>query len=244
MKAFDAAKDLIDSGEIFSRNDLVDLIREHQPGISPSNLNWTVREVLTRSGIRGMGRGIYQKSEKIEFRPEYTPFTSEVSKYLLSQFPQIVPVIWNTRILNNYAQHLLFNSYIIIEVDKYLIEPIFDKLMDRFKNVFIDPSEDILWRYAKSDETIVVKKLISQAPLLKFRDFRTISLEKLIVDLHSKDAALAPLTGHETLTIVQAIFQMHLIRFDRMMRYAGRRGLTDEIYQTLSEMPSKNSYPV
>ncbi len=242
--SIDAARDLINSGDLISREEIVDVVREHQPGISKSNLNWKIRELIHSPGVKPIGRGKYRKTDKVEFMPEFSPLTIEVGEFTASHFPGITPVVWNTRILNNFAQHLLFNSYILVEVEKDLVEPVFETLQGKFEDVFIDPGADILWRYARKPEVIVVKKLISQAPLLKFGEIKTVSPEKIIVDLHSKDPVLAPLQGGETLTIVQSIFQKHTIRFDRLMRYAGRRGLKSEVYQTLSDIRTDKFYVI
>ncbi|GJQ33261.1 MAG: hypothetical protein HBSAPP04_21000 [Ignavibacteriaceae bacterium] len=242
MKVYDAVREVVESGELISREEIAEVVKEHQPGISQSNLNWTIREVLSKTGVKSISKGKYQKSEKYEFMPEYSPLTTEVGEFLISQFPGIVPVVWNTRILNYFSQHMLFNSFIVVEVEKEIIEPLFETLQVKFEDVFLEPSEEILWRYARKSEVIVVKKVVSQAPLLKFHEMKTVSLEKLIVDLHSKDAILSPFHGGETLSIVRSIFQKHIIRFDRLMRYAGRRGLKPEVYQTLSDIAINHSY--
>ena len=65
-----------------------------------------------------------------------------------------------------------------------LDESIFNLLFVRYPHVLHNPSLDEYYKYA-GDETIIVRKLISEAPP-PYGQYRQVSLEKLLVDLFGR----------------------------------------------------------
>lgn len=72
----------------------------------------------------------------------------------------------------------------LVEVEKDAMEPVFFFLKENKTAVFIDPTTDILSRYASGEkETTIVKSLVSEAPVQTVREIQTITTEKMLVDI-------------------------------------------------------------
>ena len=72
--------------------------------------------------------------------------------------------------------------YNLVEVEKGTTESVF--LKDTHKNVFLDPPSDILSRYVSSEkEAMIVKPLVSEAPMQNVQGVQTITIEKILVDV-------------------------------------------------------------
>lgn len=114
--------------------------------------------------------------------------------------------------------------YTLVEAEKDAIESVFYFLKDSYKNVFLDPTSDILSRYASSDkETMIVKSLVSEAPTQIVRGVPTVTIEKILVDIFCDETIFAAQQGSEMQTIFRNAFDKYTISENKMLRYADRR---------------------
>ena len=74
---------------------------------------------------------------------------------------------------------------LLVDVEAVATESVFYFLKDeKYKNVFLNPDENTLERYINEErESIIVKPLITKAPLEKEEKIATPSLEKILVDI-------------------------------------------------------------
>ena len=115
--------------------------------------------------------------------------------------------------------------YTLIEVDKETTQSVFYFLKEIKKNIFLEPDTEILSLYASSEkETIIIKSLVSEAPVQMLQGVLTTTIEKLLVDVFCDDVLFAAQHGKEMKTIFKEAFEKYTINENKMLRYANRRG--------------------
>jgi hypothetical protein len=142
--------------------------------------------------------------------------------------------VWDSVWLNDLMRHQPFKHYLVIEVEKDASEPVFGILSETFKNVFLNPNEAIFARYIHNlDEVIIVKNLVSEAPLMELQKIVIPTLEKLLVDMLI-DMNLFSAQQNETEFIVRTVIEKFAINELKMKRYALRRNREKEIEKLIS----------
>jgi predicted nucleotidyltransferase len=89
----------------------------------------------------------------------------------------------------------------------------------------------------KLKDAIVVKALVSDAPQIVSDGMSAPSLEKTLVDLVA-DRAFFGLDDDALHKEYQRAFEVYPVRKDRMLRYAGRRGVTEEVRAQIGKVDS------
>jgi hypothetical protein len=156
--------------------------------------------------------------------PEISVKTKTIFKELNLQFPYFEMCLWRTSVINELMLHQPGRFYTLVEVNKETTESVFYFLKEKKKNVFLEPSFDILSRYASSEkEAIIIKSLVSEAPLQQVHGVPTVTIEKLLVDIFCDKIIFAGQEGNEMKTIFRNAFDKYTINENKMLRYADRR---------------------
>jgi len=188
------------------------------------------KRVLTR-----IGRGKFCLGSNVIYIPELNKKEKVIYNKLKSEFPFVNICVWNTKILNEFMQHQPGNFQIIVEVEKELTQSVFYFLKELNYPVFIEPTAEILEKYLPTDkEAIIIKSLVSESPLQKNGNIRTVTIEKLIVDIFSDTIIFSAQQGAELRTIFQEAFNKYTVNQSKMLRYASRRRKKDSFQKYLS----------
>jgi hypothetical protein len=159
----------------------------------------------------------------------------KVIKRLTGKFGEVKQCAWETTWLNEFMQHQVNKSILIIESEKGFEESFFYELKDTTrKEVFLNPDEKIIDFYiAESDRPVVVKKLLTRAPLSKRTekktDFYTLALEKILVDIVADERLFSYLQGAEMMHIYENAFTNYDIDLTKLFSYARRRKREQDI---------------
>ncbi len=125
--------------------------------------------------------------------------------------------------------HQPFKQYSVIEVEKEAAEQVFNYLNENYKNVFLNPDNEIFELYISSlDEIIIVKNLISESPFEKINKINIPTLEKLLVDMLIDKELFAAQQG-EIEFIFKTAFSKYALNKLQMKRYAMRRNREKKI---------------
>ena len=136
--------------------------------------------------------------------------------------------IWSTKWIIQWMLHVPSHYETIIEVEKDAEENIFYFLSEIRENVFLNPSKDVLNRYAKTTKPIIIiKNLVTDSPLQKIEKIQTPSLEKILVDLIVDDKLFQTYQGRDLDNILDNAFKYQSINLDKLYRYAKRRRKLD-----------------
>lgn len=184
-----------------------------------------------------VGRGKFILGEGRNFIPNISSKIKALNKELQAQFPYIQICLWNTSVLNELMLHQPGRFYILIEVDKEATESVFHFLKEKRKNVFIEPTFDILNRYISSQkEAIIIKSLVSEAPLQKAQSVQTVTIEKILVDIFCDEIIFSAQQGGEMQTIFREAFEKYTINENKMLRYADRRRKKESFNKYLNKV--------
>lgn len=161
----------------------------------------------------------------------------DISKLISNNYSEIKYVIWDTNIINEFTHHYAVNNYIIIEAEKYAIEPILYLLKENLSKKYNIMTEEMFNQnreYILNDENVIIlKNLIQKAPLEKNdNNEHELTLEKIIVDL-LKDKLYIQYQGKELESIYKNIFEKYNINLKRLYSYAKNRGILEELKEIL-----------
>lgn len=136
--------------------------------------------------------------------------------------------------------HIPYNFETIIEVEKGAEESVFYHLNRDRENVFLNPTQELLNRYAKdSNEIVIVKNLVTDAPCQMVDGVQIATLEKILVDLMVNAEPFSAFQGRDLESIVENAFDNTTINRDKLFRYASRRRkrayVEDRIEQILGQ---------
>jgi hypothetical protein len=101
------------------------------------------------------------------------------------------------------------------------------------KRIFITPTQTDFERYITGNEAIIIRQLISEAPLQLIDEINTPSIEKILVDI-AGDTEFAFLRGNELHYVYTDIFKKFNVNKKRLLRYAPRRARRKEVEQLLN----------
>lgn len=221
--------------EKISREKLGNLIKQDFPELSEGTITVYLSKLKKAGIINNPERGLYSITNKQTFNPEINKNLNKLYNKIHKEFPFIDVCVWNTKWLNDLMRHQPFKNYTIIEVEKEAEEQIFNAISKWYKNVFFNPNEELLERYIRSssEEIIIVKNLVTEAPTTKNNKIKIPTLEKVLIDIIIDKELFAAQQG-ELDFIYQSAFKKYAINNAKMKRYAIRRNKENELEKIIS----------
>ncbi len=114
--------------------------------------------------------------------------------------------------------------YLLVEVEKDSMEPVFYFLKDNNYPVFLEYDKDVITRYLSTENNaIIIKSLVSEAPVQNIKGVTTITVEKMLVDIFCDDNIFSSQQGSEMKNIFNEVFNKYTVNVNRILRYADRR---------------------
>ncbi|WP_396590202.1 DUF6577 family protein [Allomuricauda sp. R78024] len=211
------------------KNKLVECILKDFPELKESSINVYLSRLKKEGLLKNPARGLYAMKGKEEFCPIVDVRLKRLFNKIKKDYPFIEFCIWNTKWLNELMRHQPFKFYTILELEKDVTESVFYSLKEQGKQVFLDPDAETFELYIhNSDDVIILKQLISEAPLQEVENIVIPSLEKLLVDMIIDTKVYAAQQG-ELDFIYTSAFEKFEVNKSRMKRYAYRRNREKEI---------------
>ena len=175
--------------------------------------------VLTR-----IGRGKFAVGTGKIFIPDFTNKLKTINSKLKKEFPFLEICLWNTSAFNEFMIHQPGRFYFLVEVEKDAAQSVFFSLKEAKYSVFIEPTKDLIEKYIPDEkETLIVKPLVTEAPLQKIDGVNTVTLEKMLVDIFCDEVIFSAQHGSEMRTIFKEAISKYAMNENRMLRYANRR---------------------
>lgn len=223
-----------ENGKTLSRKELLSTILADFPNWKESTINVYLSKLKKNGILKNPSRGIYSLDSKEAFKPKIEQSLRKLNNKIQTEYPYINFCVWDTKWLNDLMRHQPFKQYQIIEVEKDAAEQVFNKLNESIKNIFYNPNAEIFERYIhNADEIIIVKPLVSEAPLIKVDKIAIPTLEKLLVDMLIDVDVFASQQG-EIEYIYRTAFSKFQINMNRMKRYAIRRNREKKIEELIN----------
>lgn len=182
---------------------------------------------LLRTGqLKKYGADKYILTTKNLFVPDISRKEILINADIKKNMPYSSICIWSLSLINRLSQHLINTDTVIVESEMDSFESSYFFLSGKYRNVYYSTDRNDNAYAMKSN--VIVKKLVSQAPLQSVGKVKTITIEKLLVDLFV-DKFFEPFQGYEIKHIYNNAFDAYIINLDRLYRYAGRQGKREEI---------------
>lgn len=217
----------IDTHPSFTTKEFADALHEETPGIGRSTIYSILKTKCDSGAISRVSKGHFVSSSRNAYFHELTDTARDVVALIQEYYPLVDFQVWELYQMNEFVNHLLAKNTIFIDVENILDESVFNLLFDRYPHVLHNPDTEEYYKYA-GDETIVVRKLISETPS-PFGQYRQASLEKLLVDLFGRGIPGSLLARSEYRAIYEDSFRKYTINQAKLFRYARRRGIEKNI---------------
>lgn len=196
-------------------------------GLTARNtMNCTLSKMIADGDIVRIARGRYAiASGKRAFVVELTKYEKELVGMLKERFPLAPICIYNGKALSALQHHLSENNMTYVETDRSAVEAVFNCIKEDSDNVWLFPDADMLYRYVNlSKGGIIVKPLVTEAPLQVSDGISTPTIEKLMVDIR-RDPDFSYLQGTEADLMWENARTLFYVNETRLKRYSLRRGL-------------------
>lgn len=219
-------------GGTLVRKDFMPWFESAYPNGSVRSMDTELRQMVTAGKLERTGYGQFRLCPEV--KPPYCPIVTQEMKTLFSgikeKYPYAEFCIWQARAVSTFMQHVPSIDVLILETDRSAAEAVYEDVRELVdgRTVLLRPTEKEYRLYASGTPSLLVRDLISEAPVIRVDGVTTASLEKILVD-----ATIAPefelARGSELYTIFENADQMYQIGKKTLLRYAARRGKKEEI---------------
>ncbi len=225
----DKIQSYINEQSTISKDKLVKCIVLDFPELKKSTINVYLSRLKKEGVIKNPARGIYALKEKKAYSPIIDSNLKRLYNKVKKEYPFVDFCIWDTKWLNEFMRHQPFKFYTVLELDKDVTESVFYALKEQGKQVYIEPDAETFNLYINSSEDVIIlKHLISEAPLQEIDKITVPTLEKLLVDMTIDTKVYAAQQG-EIKSIYLNVFEKYEVNKNKMKRYAYRRNRENEV---------------
>jgi len=233
----DKLKDNFKDKETFSVNDVVRFYMKDEPQIKITTVNWRIYNLVQRGILDRIGRGKLALGKGRKYLPEISAKLKSIYSKLKKEFPFLEICIWNTSSLNEFMVHQPGRFFILIEVEKEATQSVFFFLKTAKYPVLVEPTNEIIEKYLSEDkENIIIKSLVSEAPVQVISGLKTVTIEKMLVDIFCDETVFSAQQGYEKRTIFVEAMNKYSVNENRMLRYADRRRKKESFHDYLNSI--------
>lgn len=218
----------------FSRKELLSWMREvglFRDG-SEAAINLSLSLMLKNGELikESWGTYIIPTQRKRLFIPVPSKEIRDINHLLKEEFPYTNICAWDPQIIVPFMQHIPHLNMLIVEIERIAMEPAFNLLQEKVseRRVIFNPSSEDYARYVSGFPSIIVKPLISQAPLIDFGGINMPRLEKVMVDILG-DIEFDFAREGELYTIIENLLSSFDVNCKALYRYADRRSRRSQV---------------
>lgn len=215
--------------KLLTKRELLTWLEEVYPGVSEETLTWRIYDLKANGVLETPGRGVYRLSTREDFIPVFSNLSKRIAALLAKELPLVNVCIWETRWLNAWMELQPAYNWTLVEAEKDVLGVIFNHLTGLSKKVYFQPNRSIMELYVLSqNEAVIVKPLVSEAPLMREGKITTAAPEKILVDIVAEPEIFVGQQG-ELGGIFENMFSQILIHQNRLLRYARRRKREEQV---------------
>lgn len=209
--------------QIISAENILNFYRVNEPYVLKTTAAWRIHKLVRSGVLTRISRGKYIIDKPVSYLPVPGKKLREISKFVSANLPYVTYCIWESKWIAEFSHHVFKSQIIFLDVEKEVTKSVYNKLRDKYKSVYdkstFKHSSDII-------SGIVVRTLVSEAPLQTIQNFPTVSLEKLLVDTLT-DPEFEFLQGTEIERIFENALSRYPVNLSKMLRYADRKRKKD-----------------
>ena len=211
-------------------------------GIERAKLSWFLSKLCRNGKLRRVGRGIYTLQSSNTFLVKANAKVRSLYRSLLGQYPFADFCVYSGNVITPLLHDMMPNNTIYVETNRDTIQSVFDMLLPKYNGrIFLAPTKEIATTYIDfSKENIIVKPLVTEAPLTLDGKVPVPTLEKLLVDTRV-DADFYYLHGYENMEMLRTAINHYDVNRNRLLRYADRRNAKDSIQKDLETIKNNDT---
>lgn len=229
--------------KLLTKSELLAWLEELYPDVSEETLSWRIYDLKERGFLESPGRGMYRLATREDFIPVFSNLSRRIAAMLAKELPLVNVCIWETRWLNAWMELQPAYNWTLVEAEKDALGAIFNHLTGLSKKVYLQPNRSTMELYVLSlNEAVIVKPLVSEAPLMREGKITTAAPEKMLVDIVAEPDIFVAQQG-ELQHIFENMFSQILIHQNRLLRYARRRKREGQVLKLIPEnhqLPNQN----
>ncbi|MEA2040976.1 MAG: DUF6577 family protein [Bacteroidota bacterium] len=204
--------------------------------MSKATVNWRVYELVNKGILERIGRGKFKIGKELLFEPEISLKIKKINRLLKNNLPFINYCLWNSNIINEFSLHINKMNYTIIDTEKEVAKSVLFLLKENYKHVFYKANKEMYYDYfPEIQNVIIIRDLITEAPVKTVKKIPTVTIEKLLVDLYS-DIVFEYLQGNELSFIFENAFNKYTVNESKLLRYASRKGKKTKILKLINNL--------
>lgn len=211
---------------IITLDDLRQYFIRKEPKLKGSTLRWRIYHLKEKQILLPVKRGVYTLNQKPRFKPQISRRILKIHSIIADSYsPSLSHVLWTTEWLHQFMIQQPSNSIIIVETEKDWLNSIFTDLQPYYKNVYLNPDDKVVRDYLSvQKESIVVKPLISRAPIYETKEYMKVAmLEKILVDVFCDSYLFVSYQGSELENIFINAWKAYSLNLSAILNYAKRR---------------------
>jgi hypothetical protein len=225
------------SGSI-AADELAGFFRTKDPAISDDAIRQRITRLKQSGFLAGLGKGIYTISNKPRFDPQPDAFITKLSKLFTKSYSGIKFCIWSSAWLNDFMTHQPAQFFYLFETEQDMVETSFHLLKDNDIHAWLQPDRETVQLYVMGQKNaVIVKPLVSRAPVINTAKASLPTLEKMLVDAFAEKDLFYYLKGQELTNIFERAIARYLVSWSKLYSYANRRGLKEQIEQFIKDNP-------
>ncbi|KAA6325282.1 hypothetical protein EZS27_025484 [termite gut metagenome] len=226
----DRLKEQLSDKDVISLKDIDAFYREKEPSIPKTTVSWRIYSLLQQEVLQRVGHGKYSFGTTQYFIPKVSHKMKQIGQTIKKKFPFIKYCQWELSSVNLFSQHLINFNVLFVDVERDAVESVYYELKESYSKVML--IQNLYDNLSEFGNTIIVRPLITDAPIQKNENTYIVILEKLLVDLCT-DKEFISFQGNEIYHIYENAFDKYTINQQTMLRYAGRKTKREEIAKIL-----------
>lgn len=213
-----------------------------QEQMSKASLYWYLNQLISMGLLSRTGRGRYSILTKSEFTPVIEERMSEVNETLRARYPFAETCLYSGSSISPLTHHIAPNSALYVEVSRPALEGVFSTLRELGYAAFLKPNKDVMYNYVELDKSpVIVKPLVTGSPLRNTDGISVPTIEKLLVDMFCDDDFFY-MQGSEYNRVMENAYEKFNINDTTLLRYAGRRGVREELEPLVNEIFNRTQH--
>ena len=177
------------------------------PGVPMTSVYAKIRSLAQSGEISSIGKGLYTTVPKPTYEVVISPWMQEVNQFLIDHFEGMDFCMKES------------GSTLLLLVPKTNIPGVTSALQQSFKKVLT--LEEVQGLSIELEGFIYVGRLVSESPFMEYDGVSVPTLEMNIVDQIA--------SGNAFENEFQKIMEVYPVNYDRLRRYASRRGVSDKL---------------
>jgi len=227
----DNFKRYFESKDVIYFQDVENYYRTNEPEIPYTTINWRIYKLVQSGVLQRIGKGLYKLGKATVFVPPTNNKMQKIEVFLQKRFPFAQYCQWDLSRINSFAHHLINFNVSFVDVEKDAADSAYYALKEQFSKVIA--VQNLYDALSEFKNYIIVRPLITEAPIQKTGKIHTPTLEKILVDL-AVDKEFLPFQGSEIYTLFDSAMKQYTINQNTLLRYAARKNKKEDIRKIIS----------